>query len=146
MSHTHHHVANIDSILDKLRAHGMRITATRKRLTSVLCDAGTPLSIEAIHQRLGPKSFDLVTLYRCLDAFEEVGVVQVVRDEHGKALYELIDADHGHHHHVICRNCGKIECLDHCAIAPFEAAAKRLGYDDLAHRLELYGVCADCRT
>ncbi len=123
----------------------MRVTGTRKRLTGVLFDAGQPMSIEAIHGKLGRKSFDLVTLYRCLDAFEEIGVLQVVRDEQGKALYELIDAEHGHHHHVICRNCGKIDCLDACAIAPFEAAARQLGYEELTHRLELYGVCEDCR-
>ncbi|WP_309383608.1 Fur family transcriptional regulator [Cerasicoccus frondis] len=146
MSHHHHHALSISGVLDKLRDRGMRVTATRKRLATVLYEAGLPLSIEAIHGKLGRKSFDLVTLYRCLDAFVDLGVVQVVRNEQGKALYELIDAEHGHHHHVICRQCGKIDCLSECAVAPFEAAAHQMGYADVSHRLELYGVCADCRA
>jgi len=146
MSVSHQHEApSVDQALDTLRQQGMRVTATRRRLAETLFHAGAPLSIEAIHQQLGPKSFDLVTLYRCLSAFEEAGVVQVVRDENGKALYEMIDAAHGHHHHVICRQCGKIDCLDDCAIEPFEKAARALGYERLSHRLELYGICAKCR-
>ncbi|GHB90038.1 transcriptional repressor [Cerasicoccus arenae] len=132
-------------MLEALREHGMRITATRKRLVSVLFEAATPLSVEAIHRKLGRNTFDLVTLYRCLGAFEEASVLQVVRDEQGKALYEMIDTAHGHHHHVICRKCGKIDCLDACMIGPFEDAARKLGYEDLSHRLELYGLCAGCR-
>jgi len=142
----HHEVPTVESALETLRRHGMRITSTRRRLAETLFRAATPLSIEAIHQKLGHNSFDLVTLYRCLDAFSEAGVIQVIRDEAGKALYEMIDADHGHHHHVICRQCGKIDCLDDCAIGPFEDAARSLGYDQLSHRLELYGLCADCRN
>lgn len=141
----HHETPNVEQALSALRERGMRITGTRRRLAETLFRAASPLSIEAIHQKLGHKSFDLVTLYRCLGAFEEAGVVQVVRDEGGKALYEMIDADHGHHHHVICRQCGKIDCLDDCAIGPFEKAARALGYERLSHRLELYGICADCR-
>lgn len=131
-------------MLETLHDHGLRITGTRKRLAQALCDAATPMSIEALHQKLGRKSFDLVTLYRCLDAFDEAGVVQVVRDQDGKALYEMIDADHGHHHHVICRQCGQIDCLNDCAIEPFEAAARAMGYARLTHRIELYGLCAKC--
>jgi len=122
----------------------MRITAARKALAGTLEKAQGPLSIDAIHQLLGPANFDLVTLYRNLTAFEKAGVLQVVRDEQGKALYELIDA-HGHHHHIICRSCGRIDCLDHCDFAFYEKSAAALGYRGLSHRLELYGVCADCQ-
>ncbi|MGE9295233.1 MAG: Fur family transcriptional regulator [Puniceicoccales bacterium] len=134
----------MSATLDALREHGMRITAARKRLAETLRGAGSPLSIEAIHQLLGPKTFDLVTLYRNLAAFEEADVLQVVRDESGKALYELVDSGHGHHHHVICRSCGKIDCLNECDIGRFERAAASLGYQKISHRVELYGVCADC--
>lgn len=145
MSHHHQHNA-LEGVLEALREHGLRITAPRKRLAQMLCDVGTPMSIEALHQQLGRNDFDLVTLYRGLDAFEEAGVVQVVRDQDGKSLYEMIDVDHGHHHHVICRQCGQIDCLSHCAIEPFENAARAMGYAQLTHRIELYGVCSKCSS
>jgi len=127
-----------------LRQHGLRITAARQRLVRTLVEVQTPLGVEAIHQLLGLESFDLVTLYRNLTAFEEAGVLQVVRDRSGKALYEVVVAS-GHHHHVICRLCGKVDCLDECHVASFEKSAVALGYADISHRIELYGVCPDCR-
>ncbi|MEO0793677.1 MAG: Fur family transcriptional regulator [Verrucomicrobiota bacterium] len=139
------HSTHFDPTLDIMRERGMRITAARKRLVQVLANAGRPMAIEALHQLLGPKSFDLVTLYRNLSAFEEIGVLQTLRDEGGRTLYELIDCHHGHHHHVICRKCGLIQCLDECHAHPFEQAAEKLGFQEITHRLELYGLCEACQ-
>ena len=63
----------LESAMDALRKHGMRITTPRRRLAETLYSAAKPLSIEAIHAKLGQETFDLVTLYRCLDAFREAG-------------------------------------------------------------------------
>ena len=146
MAH-HHTPPTLDSVVDALRHHGLRVTTARRQVVQALLDAGCPLSIESLHVRLGADSFDLVTLYRNLDAFVEAGVAQVVRDESGKALYEIIGGPRDHHHHVICRGCGKIDCLDECDgdVVRFENAARGLGYADLSHRLEIYGLCHDCR-
>lgn len=147
MAH-HHAPPNLEDVVEALRQQGLRVTTARRQVVSSLLEAGHPVSIECLHQRLGAASFDLVTLYRNLDAFVEAGVAQVVRNESGKALYEIIGGPRDHHHHVICRRCGKIDCLDECDgdVARFENAARKLGYADLSHRLEIYGLCGDCRS
>ena len=52
-----------------------------------------------------------------------------------------------HHHHVVCRHCGRgteVELPDLERWA--ETTASDLGYSDVTHTVEIFGVCADCRT
>ena len=55
---------------------GMRVTKPRVALVETLMKLDGPVSIERIHQQVGIKSCDLVTIYRCLAAFENLGLVR----------------------------------------------------------------------
>jgi len=134
-----------DRVLQKMREQKMRITKPRKALLKTLMLAPQPISVEALHSQLGEKDFDLVTIYRNLEAFEQVGLVHKFMTESGKALYEWMLEDH-HHHHILCRKCHQAECLDICDIENLEKLANELGYSEVTHVLELYGVCAKCRA
>lgn len=51
-----------------------------------------------------------------------------------------------HHDHLICMRCGKIvEFEDQNIESLQEEIAKRYGFNLLNHRMEIYGVCKDCR-
>ncbi|MGE9292647.1 MAG: Fur family transcriptional regulator [Puniceicoccales bacterium] len=140
-----HEKPRIDDALDVLRREHYRITEPRKAMLKVLVQESKPLSAEQVHQMVGAEKADLVTIYRSLEAFEKAGIVQRFTLESGKALYELVEENH-HHHHIICRKCHRAEKLDFCEAEKLEALAKNLGYEDVHHVLELYGVCEDCRT
>lgn len=140
-----HEKPRIDDALDVLRREHYRITEPRKAMLNVLVQESKPLSAEQVHQMVGAEKADLVTIYRSLEAFEKAGIVQRFTLESGKALYELVEENH-HHHHIICRKCHRAEKLDFCEAEKLEALAKNLGYEDVHHVLELYGVCEDCRT
>ena len=133
-----------DAAIDSLKKKRLRITEPRKALLQLLDGAPKPLSAEELHEALGAEEFDLVTIYRNLDAFENAGIVNRIPTESGKSLYEL-NAEQHHYHHIICRKCHHTEKLDTCEIEKLEKLASDLGYSEVTHVLELYGVCETCR-
>lgn len=133
-----------DSAISSLKKERYRITEPRKALLRLLIESEKPLSAEELHAKLGPATYDLVTVYRNLETFEGARIVTRIPTESGKSLYELNAVEH-HHHHIICRKCHRAERLDHCEIEKLEALAKNLGFTEVTHVLELYGVCDDCR-
>lgn len=129
---------------EALRKSGLRVTKTRVAVLGGLAQANRPITLENLHDQLGgSKQFDLVTLYRSLHAFVEAGIVVQFQGGDGKLLYEWQQPD-DHHHHVMCRHCGRIDKIPHCNVAPYEEHAREIGYRELTHVLELYGVCPNC--
>jgi Fe2+ or Zn2+ uptake regulation protein len=84
------------------------------------------------------------TIYRCLDALEELAVVDHVHLGHGRAVYHLADE---HHQHLVCSSCGVVvEVPD----AVFDDVTARLDAD-FGFRLEpghfaVPGRCRACAT
>jgi Fur family ferric uptake transcriptional regulator len=102
-------------------------------------------SVEDIHREL--KDFDLATIYRSIAAFEEAGLIRKIQLADGLARYELNEDDHHghhHHHHIICRLCKRIEVIDHCLGEELDKLASKMGFSDVHHSLEFYGVCRNC--
>lgn len=133
-----------DAAIDSLKKERLRITEPRKALLQLLVGVSKPLSADELHEALGAEEFDLVTIYRNLDAFENAGIVNRIPTESGKSLYEL-NAEQHHYHHIICRKCHCTEKLDTCEVVKLERLASDLGYSEVTHVLELYGVCETCR-
>lgn len=107
--------------------------------------ASGPVSIETLHRALAAGTADPATVYRSILIFEQAGIVQAHPLENGARLYCLGGtAGHPHHHHVICRVCGRMEEAGGCAAEPFEAVAHELGYTEVSHVFEIYGVCPGC--
>lgn len=136
--------SQLNNALIALKSERMRITEPRKALLETLISIRHPISAEQLHQALGKETSDLVTVYRNLEVFEKAGIVQRLMTESGKSLYELIEASH-HHHHILCRKCHRAERLDACEAQKLEKLAEDLGYSEVTHVLELYGVCEACR-
>lgn len=134
----------MDSALESLKKERFRITEPRKALLNLLIDSQNPLSAEDAHQKLGSEDYDLVTVYRNLETFEKAGIANRIPTESGKSLYELNEERH-HYHHIICRKCHRADKLDICEIEKLETLASDLGFTEVTHVLELYGVCEDCR-
>lgn len=149
--HDHHHDHHetprggelVRIVLERLQSEGLRLTAPRRQLVDLLAQVGEPLVLDTLLERLG-ETFDKVTLYRNLAAFEAAGVLQCVRDASGKNRYELT-APHHHHHHVVCRKCGDVQCLPECQVEGFVRQAEAKGYLVQEHRVEVYGLCPTCR-
>ena len=87
----------------------------------------------------------LATVYRNLLTMTEAGDVDVVRTPDGQLAYRACGS--GHHHHLICRACGRTEEVDLAGVEEMLFSAARVrGFSDVAHELEMYGLCETCGT
>lgn len=145
----HSHISQTEDLLGKacsrLKTAELRITKPRIAILEVLINRKGPASIEQIHKELAKGACDLVTVYRCLAAFEDVGIVRRSYFSNGTCLYELNLTD-THHHHIICKSCQKVETLEFCVVEGLERLIKDRGYTQVTHMLEFFGLCAECQA
>lgn len=86
----------------------------------------------------------LATVYRNLQAMADAGQVDTVRTPEGMAAYRVCDRE-AHHHHLVCRVCGKaVELELHGFEDAVRALAERHGFADVSHEVEIFGLCAAC--
>jgi Fe2+ or Zn2+ uptake regulation protein len=122
-----------------------RYTSGRRTLVELLHGAGRPLEIVELAQ--GPGQLPVSTIYRNLVVLEQAGAVtRYPGAGGGHARYELS----GHHHHLVCSRCGRIEDdpvppeVDAGLSSLLDAVAARTGFTVTDHRLELRGLCERC--
>ena len=135
----------LEGALEALRKLGHRITEPRRALLSLLTSEHGPFSAEEWHQRLGDARCDLVTVYRSLVAMEEANVVRRCDFGDGVYRYEFNTGDH-HHHHIICRGCGSVRTLEVCFADGLERMVRQMGYANVTHTLEIFGICEGCQS
>ena len=142
------HVGMTESLVERgllqLSEAGLRITKQRKALLSTLAEADNPLSADETHAQLAKGTCDLVTVYRSLEQFEKIGVLQLGVRENGTKVY-CLSHGHDHHHHLTCRSCGRTERVDLCMGDELEKVGKSYGFTDMTHVMEVFGTCPDCK-
>jgi Fe2+ or Zn2+ uptake regulation protein len=137
-----------EAVADRLRAVGQRLTANREALLDALTAASRPLTIpEILDERRGLAQS---SVYRNLVVLEEAGVVHRVVGTDEFARWELTEDLAGHHHHLICAQCGRVEDvpasagLERSVAAAAAAITRTTGFRTEHHRLDLVGVCENC--
>ena len=131
-----------------LKEHDLRVTAPRLAVLKALSGAHPVVTMEEIHQKCGLKKIDFATVYRSIQTFLELGIVESVELGDGSIRYELCNADdehHHHHHHVVCVRCKRIEAIENCGVPHFEKELRAMGYRDIQHRLEFQALCKRCQ-
>jgi Fur family ferric uptake transcriptional regulator len=101
----------LEDLLQQIRDAGLRITQPRIAILRALLRQEIPISIDRLHREVQKTGCDLVTVYRCLDAFEQIGLVRHCYFLNGTALYELARADLPGYY-VIDRDAGAVRALD----------------------------------
>ena len=135
-----------EAVLDDLRGSGFKITVPRTTILRALFSHHGPFSAEDIYKRFAKDVCDVATVYRSLLSLEEAGMLKRCEFGDKTTRYELVGRDeHQHHHHVVCKECEKVEVLDDCELESIERFVKRRGYSDVSHLLEFFGVCRDCK-
>jgi Fe2+ or Zn2+ uptake regulation protein len=126
---------------------GYRLTESR-RLVSELIAAraghftASDLIEDARNRRLG---IGRATIFRALDLFEELKLLERLDLPNGEHAYVACDPQH--HHHVVCEVCGRsAQVEDQGLLAAFDEIERRTGYQVDNHRFELYGLCPRCQT
>ncbi len=123
----------------------MRLTQPRLAILKALIADHGPFSADEIRSLAGNSHLDRVTVYRCLTAFEEIGLVRRCEFGDGTSRYEYSAGDH-HHHHVICKRCRKMENVEECIPKTLTNLVRAMGYENVSHSLEFFGVCKKCHA
>jgi Fur family ferric uptake transcriptional regulator len=104
------------------------------------------LSAQSLYGRLreGGTRIGLATVYRVLQTMATTGEIDVVRTAEGEALYRLCGSP-VHHHHLLCRGCGRAVELDADVVERWaRSVAREHGFTAVDHVVEITGTCADC--
>jgi Fur family ferric uptake transcriptional regulator len=130
----------------RLKAAGLRITQPRIAILSVLIKRGEPTSIEQIHDSLTKGSCDLVTVYRCLSAFENIGLVQRSFFHNGTCLYTITLGDKNPYY-VISKDTNRVDEIDDATTADLRRAVNEIedilrsrGYKEVVHVVEFFAL------
>ena len=136
-------------IEDRLQARDVRFTRGRKIVVSALAGAGGPLSAAELHDRIG-NAVPLSSIYRSLAVLEDAEVLAPHHGTRGITRYELAESIRGHHHHLVCIDCGSVEDVDvnerheqHVEHV-VEAISSAASFLPLNHVLEIEGRCVRC--
>lgn len=127
-----------------LNSRSQKITSPRLEILSTLKSNHDPLTISEIHGKLKNKKTDLATVYRTVNLFAELGIVNEIDFKDEFKRYELV-FDRHHHHHVVCRKCKRVEDVETCVVEELEKLLNKKGYTELSHSLEFFGVCEKCK-
>ena len=85
------------------------------------------------------------TVFRALELFVDLGLVERLDLPSGEHAY--VACEPTHHHHVVCSRCGRSTEVEDCGMAEVaREVARRTGYRIERHRMELFGVCPECRA
>ncbi len=137
---------SFNNLLNILKSNGYKITEQRKSILKVLSDNNDKLiSVETIldkSKELYDKT-NMSTIYRNLEILEKLNLIYKVVSENGCTLYKLICSNE-HHHHIICKDCGKTEVIEFCPISTLKKLSKDKNFNLTDHKIELYGYCNDC--
>ena len=138
--------SSLKRAIAKLKSAGLRITQPRIAILTALHQREQLTSIEQLHAALAEGSCDLVTVYRCIGAFEKIGLVRRAFFHNGTALYEL-NLEQTTRYHVVCRTTNWVTELNTDTSAELGSALNQVentlrarGYADVSHIVEFFGV------
>ena len=134
----------LDRILGQLREGGGRITPARRALVTALLEAHSHVTADDLAEAVQRSHPDVhrSTIYRTLDALEELGVVDHVHLGHGRAVYHLLDDPH---QHLVCEVCEDvIEVPDELFRPLAEALARDYRFTLRSNHFAVLGRCAEC--
>ena len=132
---------------DLLRRNGLRSTAPRRAVLTAL--AATPhATTPDLESRLGPGTSAGLSrqgLYNVLEDLTRAALVRCIEPAGSPARYELRVGDN--HHHLVCRNCGRVEDVD-CAVgeAPCLTPSETHGFHLDQAEVTWWGMCGTCRA
>lgn len=134
-------------LVDALGRAGERVTGPRRAVAGlVVAREGHFTAAELVDDaRRGHPGLGRATVFRALDLFTTLGLVERVDLPGGEHAY--VACDSVHHHHAICTVCGRsLDVSDGSLAGALEAIGNQSGFQVTTHRLEIFGVCGSCRA
>jgi Fur family ferric uptake transcriptional regulator len=123
-----------------------RNTKQKSAVRHALSEAAGFVSAQQLHlvlQNHGA-STSLATVYRALNELVSSGEADSLQSADGEFLYR--DCGEGHHHHLICRDCGKTVEIEAEKVESWaDQVAKSHGFASPSHTIDIFGSCRSCQ-
>lgn len=123
----------------------LRRTRQRQAVDDILSDLDEFRTAQQIHDQLRQKGdrIGLTTVYRTLQFMADASELDAIRTVDGETAYRRCSG--GHHHHLVCRTCGRTLEVSGPAVEKWTTAiAEEHGFREVSHDLEIFGTCANC--
>jgi Fur family transcriptional regulator, ferric uptake regulator len=134
----------VDTILDRLRGEGIRVTTARRAILTVLTEHAGPISVDDLASAVQSRAPDVhrATVYRNLSDLEDLGLVLHAHTGHGPVMYQLAS---GARSQLICESCGTtIEVGPELFSALARRAREQYGFVVHPHHFAVLGRCVRC--
>jgi len=131
-------------ITQNLRERGFRMTPQRLTILQILHDAPGHLTPLEVYERATGSMPGMTepTVYRTLEFLSRHGLALAAHVGSGKLVYEI--ARH-HHHHLICKACGREVSIDHAQLVKLYAEIEtETGFKLNTSHLTFFGLCPEC--
>ena len=129
----------------KLSELGYRLTPQRIMILSAIDSSDDHISAEEIYAQVVAKyaNINISTVYRTLELLKRIGLVTETDMGEGRVRYHPVGK--GHHHHLVCQECGAIIDLDESVLSSVkDVLLREYGFiADLKH-LAIFGRCVNC--
>ncbi|MHB1925963.1 MAG: Fur family transcriptional regulator [Leptospirillum sp.] len=135
-----------NTLASRFRDSGIQVTPQRLIIAGALFQSGKHISAEELYLLVREKNprIGLATIYRTLHLLKEKGLVEEHRFNDEFSRYEVKAPTH--HDHLICIECGMVVEFGQPVIEHLQdLAAQERNFTIVSHKLEIYGICKDCR-
>ena len=130
-----------DQLMESLEERGYRTTSPRRSVVRTIAAKDRHFTAEELRDQL--PGLGRATIYRSLKLLVEAGALCRVLLEDGNLHYQL--SHRGHHHHLLCVECGASQDLVGCDIEEtLKEVASANSFQVSGHWLEVYGRCRSC--
>jgi len=137
----HHH----RDLVGELTEQGYRLTPQRMMILAAIEKSDHHISAEEIYAQVVARypKVNISTVYRTLELLKRLSLVTETDMGEGRVRYH--PADKGHHHHLVCQECGAIIDLDESLLAPLKnALLTEYGFQAELRHLAILGRCGNC--
>jgi len=137
----------IDVLEEYISVNNLKITKQRRIVLKIFLECKNHVSVEELYNivlKTEPK-IGLATVYRTLALLTKSGLALEMDFGDGQKRYESSFRSL-HHDHMVCTECGKILEFNHPLIEKYqEEVAKQKNFKITSHKLDLFGLCQDCK-
>jgi Fur family ferric uptake transcriptional regulator len=126
---------------------GYRRGGARRAILELLDEQACALSAHEIEQALRARRrpASRASVYRVMEELEVIGVVQRVELGQGIVRYEAVRRGLGHHHHLVCERCGRLEPFTDASLErAISRVSDRVPLEVSVHEIVIRGSCRVC--
>lgn len=135
-------MSDTDIIIERLEMRGHRVTASRRRVIDAVMGQPSHFTVDDVLHDV--RKVGRATVFRTMKLLTDLNMVCRVLMDDGTLHYRV--SARGHHHHLVCRDCGRVEDFTKCDVTSLvNELTKNTQYEIEGHWLEIYGRCSSCR-